>query len=510
MTQTIQEFINKFENHPILFIGTGMSMRYLNNSFNWENLLKKVCLDLIADEEHFINLKNEVYNVKTKKYDYAELATIIETEIDELMIQDSENNLYKEINDIFYETMKQGIHTSRLKIYIAHLLENLNFKSDVTEEIKEFKKASKNVGSIITTNYDSFIEDISEFKPLIGNDILLSNPYGSVYKIHGSVEQPENIIINKTDYEEFNEKFELIRAQLLSLFMHNPIIFMGYSISDDNVRKILETIFSYVDNKTNLFDKIRDNFLLVEYSKGSKNTIVTDYDVSVNDTDIRINKLKTDDYLNLYQNLTNLSLPISAMDVRRVSSVVSEIYKGGKRGDSVRVQVTEAPEDLDNSDIVLAIGSQQTISYVHKTTTDMFNEYFKIIEDREYQVIELIDNLSIQNNQFFPIYGFSRINNDIESSEQLREQQEGKIDSIISEINNKEDKYKFKYTSVENVIESGRAKSNIPYILMWNVLEENIELDDFEEYLKEYEGELHTMYRRYLCVYDYLKYRSVV
>jgi len=402
--------------------------------------------------------------------------------------------------------MKKDVHTSRLKIYIALLLENINFRSNVNEEIKEFKKASKNIGSIITTNYDTFIEDVLDFNPLIGNDILLSNPYGSVYKIHGSVEQPENIVISEVDYEEFNEKYELIRAQLLSLFTHNPIIFLGYSISDDNIRKILETIFSYVDDNTNLFEKIRNNFLLVEYSKDSLNNIVTDYDVSVNGVNIRINKLATDDYFSLYNHLSNLSLPISAMDVRRVSSVVAEIYKGGKRENSVKVQVAEDPEGLDNSDMVLAIGSEQTISYVHKSTLEMFEAYFEIIENKEYQVIEVIDKLPIQSNQFFPMYGFSCINNDIRKVERLKEQQNRKIANIKSKIEEKKDKYKSIYTSVKDVIQSTEAKSNIPYIMIWNTFERNIELDDFEEFLREYDRELNTTYRRYLCVYDYLRY----
>ena len=84
------------------------------------------------------------------------------------------------------------------------------------------------------------IETLFEFNPLIGNDILLSNPYGSVYKIHGCVDAPDKIIITQNDYNLFNRRYELIRAQLLSLFIHNPIIFIGYSIGDENIRNILK------------------------------------------------------------------------------------------------------------------------------------------------------------------------------------------------------------------------------------------------------------------------------
>ena len=48
-----------------------------------------------------------------------------------------------------------------------------------------------------------------------------------LYKIHGCVKSPKNIILTEEDYTSFDERYELIRAQLISLFIHNPIIFAG-------------------------------------------------------------------------------------------------------------------------------------------------------------------------------------------------------------------------------------------------------------------------------------------
>ena len=93
---------------------------------------------------------------------------------------------------------------------------------------------------------------------------MLSNPYGSIYKIHGCITRPDKIIITEEDYQEFEIRYELIRAQLLSFFIHNPIIFIGYSITDKNIKDILKTIFSYVDFNSELAERIRANFLLVE------------------------------------------------------------------------------------------------------------------------------------------------------------------------------------------------------------------------------------------------------
>ena len=62
---------------------------------------------------------------------------------------------------------------------------------------------------------------------------------------------------------------------------------------------------------------------MIEHEKGSDNTIVSDYDINMDDTIIRINKLKTDDFKSIYESLSDLQLPISAMDVRKVQNIVN-------------------------------------------------------------------------------------------------------------------------------------------------------------------------------------------
>ncbi|WP_425437518.1 SIR2 family NAD-dependent protein deacylase [Neisseria iguanae] len=202
----------------------------------------------------------------------------------------------------------------------------------------------------------------------MGNDILLSNPYGSVYKIHGCVSRPEKIILTEDDYNNFKVKYELIRAQLLSLFIHNPIIFLGYSVGDENVKDILKTIFTYVETNSEEAQKIRRNFLLVEYENGSDNIEVSEHNIDISWlTTIRINKIKTDKFLEIYKELAALTLPISAMDVKKMQSIVKEINTGG----NIKVYFTEDMDSLSNGDRVIAIGSSKTITYNFQTTSEM-------------------------------------------------------------------------------------------------------------------------------------------
>jgi hypothetical protein len=183
---------------------------------------------------------------------------------------------------------------------------------------------------------------------------LLSNPYGSVYKIHGCVSDIQNIIITEEDYERFDKRYELIRAQLLSLFIHNPIIFIGYSISDVNIKNILKTIFMCIEPSSKDAERIRKNFLLVEHQKDSISEEIREHDIDIEGFGtIRINKRKTDNYEIIYKSLSNLHLSVSAMDVRKVQDVFKEIKTGGE----IKVSITDDLETLKNGEKVLAIGS---------------------------------------------------------------------------------------------------------------------------------------------------------
>ena len=102
----IAEFVRKYSNHPVLFIGTGFSMRYLKNSYSWEELLKKICYDLKGSNEFFYDLKSKYHFDGNYRYDM--IASDIEKEFDEELKKDR-NGKFKFVNDIFYENMENDI-----------------------------------------------------------------------------------------------------------------------------------------------------------------------------------------------------------------------------------------------------------------------------------------------------------------------------------------------------------------------------------------------------------------
>lgn len=117
------------------------------------------------------------------------------------------------------------------------------------------------------------------------------------------------------------------------------------------------------------------------------------------------------------------------MDVRKVQSVVKEIYAGG----TIKVMITENIDDLKNSDRILAIGSEKTLNYQFLTKPEMIRDYFKIIEEANSSLISLINKQTISDSEYFPIYGFGVVCPDIDNLDAIKQIQTKNLARFIRE-----------------------------------------------------------------------------
>ena len=82
-------------------------------------------------------------------------------------------------------------------------------KNDMS--IEEFKKLKNKISAVITTNYDLFLEkyifpdDYTVFTRQ--HELFSKDSYNiaEIYKIHGSANDANTIMITEKDYDEFNE-----------------------------------------------------------------------------------------------------------------------------------------------------------------------------------------------------------------------------------------------------------------------------------------------------------------
>ncbi len=72
----LEEFFLNMRNHPILFLGTGFSLRYLEKSYTWRGLLEKIAIDLYEDKKNFLDLLSKA--TTNNKVSYETVAQLLE------------------------------------------------------------------------------------------------------------------------------------------------------------------------------------------------------------------------------------------------------------------------------------------------------------------------------------------------------------------------------------------------------------------------------------------------
>ncbi len=105
---------------------------------------------------------------------------------------------------------------------------------------------------IFTTNYDTLLEDsydkddvqvVRKDQDLTGLD---EKKYVTIYKIHGDFQDADSVIITKSDYAALMNKKkrsnDLLWKELETEFAKKYILFIGYSLEDDNILEIIRAV----------------------------------------------------------------------------------------------------------------------------------------------------------------------------------------------------------------------------------------------------------------------------
>lgn len=295
MNQDLFEHLSKFSTNPYLFIGSGLSRRYLSLP-TWEDLLKDFF------EKSNISGEFEYFQSKSNG-NLPLLATILSNEFHEVWWKSPK---YKESRNSYKQIAKEKQNIP-FKIELSNLISEIQkVNTYYNKEIELLKLAV--VDGIITTNWDDFLENnFKEFNVFVGQQELLfseSISIGEIYKIHGSVDIPQSLIVTEEDYNDFNSRNAYLAAKLLTIFVEHPIIFIGYSLSDENIQQIIDSIVKCVDTKN--LEKLKDRLIFVEWEKNA------DYDMRDSTMKLPENKvlpiklIKTDSFEPVLETLSTL------------------------------------------------------------------------------------------------------------------------------------------------------------------------------------------------------------
>lgn len=107
---------------------------------------------------------------------------------------------------------------------------------------------------IVTTNYDPLFERAYGDRIVVvsrDDDLPASTEYPDktiLLKIHGDISHPDSIVITSEDYNKFDAD-TIIWSKIRSLLAEYSVVFIGYSLHDSNVEKMLHGIYTRLKGK---------------------------------------------------------------------------------------------------------------------------------------------------------------------------------------------------------------------------------------------------------------------
>lgn len=148
-----------------------------------------------------------------------------------------------------------SVEQGRKNIYttIAEHISRLDPEPTASKAIQEFAAKHPSL-KFITTNYDLLIEKILGDKCTTlspGFPINRQRTHNEIYHIHGSVLQPEHMIVTADDYYEFINVPNYYSKRLEILLEENTTVIIGYSLGDINFKSILNAHRHSSDHPTN-------------------------------------------------------------------------------------------------------------------------------------------------------------------------------------------------------------------------------------------------------------------
>ncbi|MEL7654740.1 MAG: SIR2 family protein [Bacillota bacterium] len=356
-------FKSKLEVHrytPFLFAGAGLSRRYFNLE-DWVGLLRNFAVK--TDEEALSYEKYKQIAVNSGDESLPNISTCIEKEFNTKWFSDKR---FKQNRSQFKDMAEKGISPYKIEIaeYIKSKSQKENLIATYDKEIDLLTKiGERSITGIITTNYDCLFEHLyPHFTAYIGQeDLLFSDIMEAceIYKIHGCCNKPESIVINKKDYDNFNSKNAYLASKLLTIFLEYPIIFIGYSINDANVRQILSSIaYCIPEEKLPL---LKDRLFFIEWDQDRLNPEENILSMQFNFPDlgeskiIEMNRFIVNDFEKVFEIILGNKAKYETRILRKLKSDIYGMVSTDKNTPLKLVGIINE-DNIDKIDYVMGVG----------------------------------------------------------------------------------------------------------------------------------------------------------
>ncbi|WP_421338142.1 SIR2 family protein [Aeromonas veronii] len=498
---------------PFLFLGSGFSRRYLGLE-DWRGLLSKFC----------VTGKPFEYYLSSANGSYPKIASLLAKDFNEYWwsapeYQEHVNRYKSKIVD----------ETSALRIEICNYLSTLDQSkakdSPFVDEVKLL--ANLNVDGIITTNWDVFIEQLfPDYKPYIGQEeLLFSNPQeiGEIYKIHGCSTNSQSIVLTDSDYNKFNEKNTYLAAKLITLFVEHPIVFIGYSISDENISSLLRAISACIGRGN--IEQLRKNLIFIQRLSENEEPNISDTYITIEGIQIPLVLVKTDDFIPVYKAIHATKRKIPARVLRYCKEQLYELVKSAEPEKKICVVDIDEIDTKDDVEFLVGVGVAQQeiigpspVGYASIGISELLEDILH--ENKSFdcdQILDLVAPRTCKHTPYVPVFKYLRELN-INSLEEYKASKY-KLDKIVlKDIKSYRMKTyskpffrHYRHMTMQEIIDNCTPQNACAYIPFLS--KEKINLDVLHAFLVENQDKFNndvsnyaSSFRKLAAFYDRLKW----
>lgn len=160
-------------------------------------------------------------------------------------------------------------------------------------------------------------------------------------------------MINVKDYELFEKKSSYLTAKLLTIFLEYPIIFLGYSLNDRNIRNIFSIISDCLSQQK--LDKLKNQLIFVEFSNDET---ISEFSMQFdNNNNIKMHRIATSDFSKVYESVLAIPSKYNPAVLRYLRRDIYELANSAKPTERIIATGFENLDDISQADkFILGIG----------------------------------------------------------------------------------------------------------------------------------------------------------
>ncbi|ESP90528.1 SIR2 family protein [Pseudoalteromonas luteoviolacea] len=250
-------------------------------------------------------------------------------------------------------------------------------------------------------------------KTYIGQEeLLFSNPQeiGEIYKIHGCSTSSSSLVLTDSDYDSFNLKNTYLAAKLITLFVEHPVVFIGYSISDENISSLLKAISGCIGREN--IEQLRKNLIFIQRLSEGEEPNISDTYLTIEGIQIPLVLVKTNDFLPVYKAIHSTKRKIPARVLRYCKEQLYELVQSSEPEKKICVVDIDEIESKDDVEFLVGVGVAQQasvgpspIGYESLDTNDLFEDLLH--ENKEYdgeQILRHVAPKSCKSTPNVPVF----------------------------------------------------------------------------------------------------------